>query len=358
MPFIGDRRPAGARCLSAGIAAVALGCWLAAGWAVAAEETPPVPVTTAPLAELQFHPAYSAPATVLALNDSAIGAETAGSVQAIPVRVGDEAEAGTLLVQLDCRDNRIRVRRQQAALDAANAREALAQRQLERVRSLSRERNVSEELLNQRESELRSARAERSAQQAGLESAELNVQRCSVRAPFPGVVMERLVDEGEWAGAGQAVIRLLDNRRLEVSAQIPLDRVAGLRRSEGFAFETDDARLPLGLRLLVDLVDTRGRHREARLQFLADSALPGAAGRLIWHAARPRIPADLPQQRDGRLGLFVAEDERARFHPLPDAIEGHPAPVDLPPETRVIVEGRYGLQDGDALAVTEQDPAL
>lgn len=329
-------------------------CGLCIG--VAADEKPPIPVTLASLSELEFRPQYSAPAVVLSLNDSAIGSQTAGAVEAIPVRVGDEVAAGDPLVRLDCRDNRIRVRQQQAALEAARSREELGRLQLQRARSLSRERNVSEELLNQRESELRSARADQAAQQAGLEAAELDQERCSIQAPFPGLVMERLTDTGEWIGAGQPVVRLLDHRRVEVSAQIPLDRVAALAQSQRFAFESDDSSFDLRLRRLVNAVDSRGRHREARFEFTADAALPGSSGRLIWPAAQPHIPADLPVQRDGVFGVFVMQEGRARFHPLTAAIEGQPAAVDLPPDSQLILEGRFGLQPGDPVVATGQNP--
>jgi hypothetical protein len=47
--------------------------------------------------------------------------------------------------------------------------------------------------------------------------------------------------------------------------------------------------------------------------------------------------------------VFVLDESgtRARFHPLPGAQEGRPAALDLPGDTRVVLEGRGRLQDAD-----------
>jgi hypothetical protein len=49
---------------------------------------------------------------------------------------------------------------------------------------------------------------------------------------------------------------------------------------------------------------------------------------------------------------MVSNDSHARFLPVPGALEGRPVPVDLPSSTMIIVDGRFGVQDGDALVVT------
>ncbi|MDA0226438.1 MAG: efflux RND transporter periplasmic adaptor subunit, partial [Proteobacteria bacterium] len=62
------------------------------------------------------------------------------------------------------------------------------------------------------------------------------------------------------------------------------------------------------------------------------------------------LPPALIVRRGGRLGVFVARDGLARFHPLPMAQEGRPAAADLPADTRIVVTGHLGIRDGAALA--------
>jgi len=304
-------------------------------------------VTQTGLSQLTFFPLYSAPATTLSLNDSRIGSEIPGLIRALPVRVGDRVEKGQRLAALDCRSNQILQRQANAALEAARARLTLAQRQLKRSRSLVKERNIPEETVNQREADLNTAKADLAAGQAALEKTRLDVQRCNIPAPFAGIVIERLAGEGEWTTPGQPLLRLLDTERLEVSAQVPLDRAAALQETGELWLMAAGRRYPLSLRHLLPAIEPRGRYREARFDFNDHPTLPGSSGRLSWRAIRPHLPADIPVRRDDLLGVFLNQHGKASFHPLPEALEGQPAAIDLADDSQVILEGRWGLQDGD-----------
>ena len=60
-------------------------------------------VTTQALSELLFTTNYSAPATVVSLNDSNISAEIQARAIKINATVGEQIKKGKLLVELDCR---------------------------------------------------------------------------------------------------------------------------------------------------------------------------------------------------------------------------------------------------------------
>ncbi len=328
------------------------------GIPVAAEpDRPPVTVTTTRLEKLLFIPEYSAPATTVSLNDSRIDAETSGRILTVPVRVGDHIEQGQLLGELDCRSNRITQEKAGASVRSAQSRVAFAERQIKRSRSLKREQNISEELHNQRETDLETASEELAGLQSALEEARLEVERCRISAPFTGILLERLAGEGEWISRGQPLVRLIDSERLEVSAQVSVDRLASLEAASTFELVTNQGRFSLTPRRFVAFVDSRGRNREVRMDFSGPHALPGTTGRLVWRAGRGHVPADMPVRRNGRLGLILAEGDKARFLPLPHALEGHPVIVDLPADTLVVVEGRQTLKDGDTIRATEKEPS-
>ncbi len=308
-------------------------------------------VTVLSVAKLLFYPEYSAPATTISLNDSRISAETSGRILQIPVLVGESVNKGALLTELECTTNNLHLRQADANLISAKAQLTLATRQIKRTQSLLKDRNISEELLNQREADLKSARASQKAQQAAVEESKLAVSRCRVTAPFKGVILERLASEGEWITPGQPVIRLLDSERLEVSVQIPTDQVNSLNATTSFKFVSNQGSFPLQLQRMVPVVESRGRNREVRLLFSDKRALPGSSGRLIWQSRQSHLPADLPVRRGDLLGLFLAESGKARFQPLPDALEGHPVAVDLPASAQIIINGRQALSDGDTILV-------
>jgi RND family efflux transporter MFP subunit len=308
-----------------------------------------VPVTLGTLADLVSHPVRSAPARVESLNDSLISAEIAARIEQIPVRVGDRVARGDLLVVLDCRDYRSQLAAQEATVQKLQAQRRLAQRQLARARDLSTARNISEDQVEQRETEVAAVAADLRAQQEAVRQARLRTERCRVDAPFDAVVRERIAQVGALANPGSPLVRVVEQGRLEVAADLTLSEAREVAESDQLAFVHGNDRLAVRLRRLVPVFEDRTQTQEARLEFTGGTAPAGAAGRLSWRAPEALVPAHLVVRRGGTLGLFVSNSGAARFHPLPGALEGQPARVDLPPDTRVVLEGRQGLSEGDAL---------
>ncbi|MCW8889966.1 MAG: efflux RND transporter periplasmic adaptor subunit [Sedimenticola sp.] len=304
-------------------------------------------VTTARLADITFYQTYTAPASTVSLNESRVSAETSGKILSIPVRVGDTVRQGDLLTELDCQENNLRVTRAEAGLKSIEARVNLANRQIKRSKSLIKTSSVSEERLNQQQADLQIALADRNGQVASIAEAKLNQSRCRITAPFTGIVRERLAGEGEWVNPGQPVIRFSDQQRLEISAQVSSELIDTLQQAKSLTMETNQGRYDLTLRQIVPAVEAQGRNREVRLLFTETRALPGSSGRLVWQSTQPFVPADMPVRRGDQLGLFLANNDKALFHPLPQALEGHPAQVELPAATLVIMEGRQALNNGD-----------
>lgn len=313
-----------------------------------------VTVSMRPFSELAVYPQREAFATVVSLNDSRIAAEVSARIVEIPVEVGQTVAKGATLVRLDAHDYALAAERAAAALQSAESAHRLAQRQLERARSLVAEGFISPEALNQREAEAATAAAQLKIAEAELASARSDVRKCLIRAPFTAIIKERIAQVGELATPGAALVHVLDAGRIEVSARVQPDDVATLEKSTNLGFEARTGHYPIKLRRIVPALDPRERNQEARFRFAKAGALPGTAGRVVWQTQQPHLPPDLVVRRNSVLGVFVASDGKARFVALPRAEEGRPAPADLDPAASVIVEGRYQLQDGDAIAPAPQ----
>jgi len=328
---------------------------LALAQPLAAGET--IPVQARPLAELAVHAEYRAPASVVSDGDSRISAEIMARIVELPVHVGEVVKQGALLARLEATDHRLALDREEAALRALQARVDLAAYQLDRARSLSRKNVVSEELLTQRETELRSLRAQLEGQEAAVTQARRRLAKTAVRAPFEAVIDARLASVGELASPGTPLLQIIDYRRLEVSVPLQARLAESLPRAERPELVTPVGRYPLRLRTITPAFDPVSRTREARLLFTGEAALPGSAGELVWRSTRPELPAELLSRRKGSLGVFVVDTQdgatRARFVPLPGAEEGRPAAVSLPARTLVITLGRFRLQDGDPVSLRQ-----
>lgn len=293
----------------------------------------PLHVETSPIGDVQFYPRHTAPATVASLNDSQLGAQINARVEEITAEEGQQVEKGSILIRLDCRDS-------EQELKQARAQWEFARDQFNRIKQLRANRNASEEAYSQRRFELTQAEVARA-------QAELQVERCIISAPFKGVVLEKMVSIGDLAAPGTLLLRILDTSHIEVDASVPYTLVDSLVEAEEYYFEQRGIRYPLELLRVTDYIDTVSNDQKIYLGFVSTPPLPGAAGRLTWTESRPFLPNRYIVQRDGKLGIFTLDNERARFVVLPDALEGLAAEIDLPPELRIITSGLDALSNDD-----------
>ena len=302
---------------------------------VAADRVPAVSVST--FDQVAYYPQGSAPASAVSFNRATLSAQLQSTIERIPVRVADVVKQGDLLVQLDCRNAK-------AARESAKARHALARYQLQRASTLNKGKHVSEELLRTRESELAVA-------SAALTTATIDVERCQVTAPFNGLVTQRIASVGEWVAHGQALLELVDLDNVEVSAKIADTAVKDLEDVREFAFVVNGERYGVQPRSISQAVDPISRTREVRLSFIQQRAQPGQSGRLIWQSAQRFIPADYLVKRQQAYGVFIMDDGKARVVRVPGAQEGRPFQIDLKDDTRLITNGRFTVQDNQAVTI-------
>lgn len=308
---------------------------------------PPAPTfTLASVAALAIHPERSAPAAVVGKNEARISAEVAATVVALPVDVGQRVRRGAVVARLDARDATLALERAEAALAQAQARHAQAQAQLERARALREKNFVSAEALTLRETERAAAAADVRAAVAQRDSARRVLEKHTLTAPFDAVVRARSGQVGELAAPGSALLTLVSDGEVELAAQLQPRDAALVAVAPAPTFESAGRRHELTLLRVSPTVNRGARSVEARFAFVAAAPPAGTEGRLLWRDPRPHLPAELLVRRDERLGIFVAEAGKARFHALPEAAEGRPAPVDLPGEARLVVQGRHALKDG------------
>ena len=305
------------------------------------------------LAEIASYPVRSAPATALSINQTEIAAEVAARIVAIHVRVGDVVSNDSKLVSLDCDTYQHRVQAERARLAALTARIGLAKRRLERTETLAQQQSVAEEILDERQSELEILQAELSEIRAQYSLAKLDVQRCAISVPFRALVTERLAAEGEYVRAGDALVSVFDIENVEVSAQIQFGDLESIEQSSALWFEHAGKQYPVAVRATLGALNTATRNQEMRLRFVEDVALPGAGGQIFWRDNRPHVPGNLLVRRGEQIGLFIFENEQAKFVAVSGAAPGRAVPVALSEDTRIIIEGFYSLSDGDRLDLTK-----
>jgi RND family efflux transporter MFP subunit len=323
--------------------------------------TEAVPVRTQMLSELVVYPEYTAAAQVISLNESVIAAQVAGLVAEMLVRVGDTVKAGAVLVKLSCKDYELEHEKLKAERQATQAKLELAQWHLKQSELLVSQRTLPVEKVQERRAELAVLRGDLAASTVRIKVAERQMASCLVKAPFAGIVTERSTAVGQLVANGITLVKLLDLSRVEVSTQVSNRDIGALRSAGKLAFDHDGIRYPLTLHAVLPAIQTQTGTQEVRLDFSGQHGQPGAAGRLVWEDKVQHIAAELLIKRGEQLGVFTENSGIAHFHPLPDAQNGRPALIALPPDTPVIVSGQYNLEEGSTVKVQNgiaSQPAL
>lgn len=309
-------------------------------------------VETARLESVWQFPQRTAPAQVVARNQSRLSAEVSGTVVRWTADVGASVRRGDVLVQIDPKDLELAVQRAEAGLAAAQSRLQLGEVQLSRAKALVDQGFFSQEALTQRETEVALLQAEVRSARAQLESARRQLAKATLRAPFNGTVVQRTVQLGESVSPGTALLTLAETGASEVQASIPPSEVDSLRRSVGSVFQPQGSATgqPLQLLRISAAVETGSRTQIVRLGLAPNADLPpGSSGLLIWNDPQPHIPASLMVRRGNQLGVFVRAEGVARFVPLEGAQEGRATRTTLPAQTAIVVRGQAALNDGQRI---------
>lgn len=294
------------------------------------------------LGEIAIYPEFRAPATVVAVEEARIAAEVGARIVAMPARTGVALARDAELVRLDDAAFRIELDRARAQVALIDSRIGLARAQLDQARALAGRGFISADGLRIRETELGVLQRERDAARAAEAAAELALARTVIRAPFAGVVRERLAAVGDLAAPGTPLLSLAASADAEVHARVPAAQVDGLLAAVPPTLVAGGAEHALRIVRVSSVLDAAGQARDVILA-AATALPPGLAGELRWRSRVPHLPPAYLQQREGRLGAWRVRDGEPQFVVLPEAQAGRPAAVDWPADTTVVDEGRFAI---------------
>ena len=119
---------------------------------------------------------------------------------------------------------RLQVEDAKAEVARIDAQRAMSARQLERIEKLANN-SISQTQLDEVRSQLAMLTAQLQQAQVRHRAAQHDLEQTELRAPFPGIVTERLAQRGEYVATGAAIAHLVDTVHLEARVQAPLKLV-------------------------------------------------------------------------------------------------------------------------------------
>lgn len=175
----------------------------------------PTVVSTAKAVVHHWHPTLTAVGTLTAVNGVDVSAEVAGQVRVINFQSGQMVAAGDSLIQLDDDIDRQTLATNQAQLN-------LDKTNYNRQMQLYATRTAAK-------SDLDTAQAKMLISLSGLASAQVQIDKKNIKAPFAGKLGIREVNLGEYVNPGQALVNLQALDPLYVDFYLPEQNLSELQ---------------------------------------------------------------------------------------------------------------------------------
>lgn len=163
-------------------------------------------VETLVLSRTEFTDVINLTGSVEALDDATLSSQTDGPVTMLR-DLGSRVNKGEIVAEIDAEEA-------EAAVEQARAQYELAQDRFERQEPLYRDSVISA-------LEFEQVRSERNQARAALSQAKTRLNNAQMTAPFAGTIEERFIEVGEQAAPGTRIARLVNTRRVKVTAGIP-----------------------------------------------------------------------------------------------------------------------------------------
>jgi RND family efflux transporter MFP subunit len=335
-------------------------------------EAPPAVVSIAPAVSAELAPRHWAPGSVISRQDAKVASEQSGRVVRV-VEVGQYVRVGEAIAVLDDTAPRLREQQNQAELARIQSQLDLAVRQEQRYAQLAAQQNIARAQYDQLRSERDALAQDHARSQSLLAQTRHERAQMTVRAPFSGVVAERMVQRGEYVAGGAAVARVVDTGAQEVRVRAPVDLAKYLAVGTPVQVRVDGRQLPRSISALVPVGDEASRQLELRIALEGQELPVGSAVEVGMPSAAPRLAVAVPRdavilRREGDFVMRVGADSTAERLPVEagtevgDLIEVSGA---VKPGDRLIVRGGERVEPGQRVtvqalagqALTRQAPA-
>ena len=305
---------------------------------------------------------------------SVVASERSGRVTGVSVEEGDNVVAArTVLAQIDDTWARLDLRDAEAQLDQANARIdqtnanlEQAQRNRERMGGLYEQQSAqlkelqdAQTLVKVVQARLAGDKAAAQATQVRLDRVKSEMDKLTIRAPFDGAVVRKIIEVGQWAQEGAAVVEVVSCGAIDAQVNVPEALVNLLKVGDDLDIWVE----PLGRTVTGKVTAIVPEASTAARTFPVKVRLGNAAGQLMaGMSVRARVPTGksveaLTAPRDAVLrtadGTVVWVAAASPHGPMPVA-QRVPVRVLFAVDDRYVIDpARAAVIDDDAQVVIE-----
>lgn len=322
---------------------------------------PPAALVKVAQAEIKrVAPVTLVPGTVISRSDARLAAEVEGRLIEV-AEVGDSFQLDGVVARIE--DTRFKLLKQEltAEIARAEARVRFLVGEEKRFAKLAESNLAAATQLDQTRSDRDVALGDLEVARARLALNEVALDRTRIRAPFGGMVVERIKMPGERVGEGDDVVRLVDQQSLEVVARAPLDYYRFARPGQLLEVRAGDQNSLAEVRTVVAVGDEDTHQFEIRLDLEPGLFPVGQTLRVAVpydeHRDALTVPRDaLVLRPDGQAIFVVDGGNQARRVAVTTGVgAGDDIEVfgEVAPGDSVIIRGNERLQPGQAVSIID-----
>ncbi len=197
---------------------------------------PPVPISTAEVKEALMPRFLNFTGELKGSRQAMLAPDVAGKVVSAPIERGSIVKDGDVILQLDDRAPKLALEEAEASLQDARLKVEWARTEQERNKVLLKPGAISAQEFERLKLNQSTADATLKASTARLDSAKKALADTVLRAPFGGMIVERLTEEGEYVSSSSGVAVLVATEKLRLIIQVPETQVGQVRAGQQASF--------------------------------------------------------------------------------------------------------------------------
>lgn len=215
--------------------------------AAVSQELAPIDVQTATIATAAMPTHIQLTGSILADRQVQVAADVNGVVVATRVERGQQVRKGDVIAVVDTRVSQLSAKANSAQAEAQSAQLAAAEADCKRADDLHSQGVISDSQYERSRAACEAQRQAVAAARAAADITQTNLGKTSIRAPFDGIVGERMVEVGAFVSSASPVATLYAAGGLRVRFPVPEFHISGVeigRRVEVVVSSQPDRRFP------------------------------------------------------------------------------------------------------------------
>jgi len=332
--------------------------------AAAAPGRPPAKVVTAPLIERHFAPQIPFTGSVVAEHESRVAAETEGRVLKAPPREGSFVKKGSILCRLNAEILRASLKIAEREIETATILLEKGKLDFERVKPVFASKATSKQAYDNRLFKLKEFSAKLEVAKVKRDRLKLEIEKKTIRAPFSGVVADRLFEVGEWVAIGATVCRLVDLNQLAARIQVPARYLPFIDKNSTLTIHIGPDKMTLKGKF--NRIIPSGNLKTRTFPFYidlppTDGLLPGFDLEVMLPTGKPKMVLLAPRaaivRKAGTIFLVAIPENKAQI--IPVEVSGYdadyavimPLKQQLKAGQAVVIRGNERLRPGQAVTI-------